>query len=492
MSFPRFHGFRLLLVINLAVLLGMLALPARAQFAPSQPGASADGVFEGRRGGSATEGSAVFNVDTGLTYPSIQDAINAATAGQTLEVVAPSLLEGQVLVDRDLTLRGATGTEVVRMAVDTGNAGDNRAWFLVAAGVDLLVRDLTFDGNGFLVHQAFRHRGTGSFEDCVFRDIRYNDAGPDYAGTAVVAFGGRVDVRRSSFETFGRVGVLAFGTGVVGAQLEDNVFTGKGDGNFLDYGIEVGAGAGAELRRNRFTDCRGVAASDGSRSAGVLVSTFFAPGTTALVEENDFLDNDRGLQIGSGLDTSSVVAAFNRFSGNAFGMGSTAPGVLAENNWWCCNGGPIDEPCDVLKGPEPIDVDPWLVLSLSADPTIVPPGETSQITAGLTFNSDGLDTSGLGHVPDGIPVTFAATAGAVTPPATATLAGLAEAVFSGGAAAGPVSVSATLDCETVAAEIDLLPGGVAIPTLDPLSLGILAAVLLVAGWWLQRRRRHRP
>ena len=81
-------------------------------------------------------------------------------------------------------------------------------------------------------------------------------------------------------------------------------------------------------------------------------------------------------------------------------------------------------------------------------------------------------------------------AAAGTSPATATVSGLAEALFFAGAPAGPASVTATLDCETVAAAIEVLPGGVAIPTLDGLGLVLLALALLVAGWWLQRRRRH--
>jgi hypothetical protein len=492
-GFHQLTPFMLKMVRNSAalacagLLTALAAFPAKA-IEPSHPGASSDGVFQGLRGTGAGLGGAVLNVDTGMTFATIQDAINAAVAGQTLEVTVPSLVEGQVLVDRSLTLRGANGTEEVLMAVDTGSSGDARAWFLVETGVDLTVQGLTFDGNGFMVHQAFRHRGTGSFEDCAFRDIQFNPSGPTYAGTAVVAFGGTVDVRRCSFETMGRVGVLLFGAGVSGAVVEDSLFTGKGDGDFLDYGVEVGAGAVASVQRNRFTDARGVASSDGSRSAGVLVSTFFGPGTTAAVNENDFENNDRGLQVGVNADTSAVTASFNRFFDNNFGMGSTAPGVLAENNWWCCNGGPLDMACDTFKGPEDPDFDPWLVLEVSADPPSAPGGTSSLITADLTRNSDGIDTSGLGHVPDGIPVLFSATLGVVNPSMVGLLDGIAEASFVAGPNPGPADVDATVDCETVTAAVEVLPGGVAIPTLGPGGLALLVLLLAVAAVVLRRRR----
>ncbi|MDY7092379.1 MAG: right-handed parallel beta-helix repeat-containing protein [Acidobacteriota bacterium] len=494
--FSGFHRFaptilqmsRAAAVLAGAWLLAMLPATTAAAIEPSHPGASSDGVFQGLRGDGAGLGGAVLNVDTAMSFPTIQDAINAAVAGQTLEVTVPSLVEGQILVDRSLTLRGATGTEEVLMAVDTGSAGDARAWFLVETGVDLTVEGLTFDGNGFMVHQAFRHRGTGSFADCAFRDIQFNPSGPTYAGTAIVAFGGAVDVRRCSFETVGRVGILLFGAGVSGAVVEDSVFTGKGDGDFLDYGVEVGAGAVATVQRNRFTDARGVASSDGSRSAGMLVTTFFGPGTAATVEENDFEDNDRGLQVGFDGDTSAVTASFNRFFNNNFGMGSTAPGVLAENNWWCCNGGPLDMACDTFKGPEDPDFDPWLVLEVSADPPSAPGGTSSLITADLTMNSDGMDTSGLGHVPNDIPVLFSATLGIVNPSMVGTMDGIAEASFVAGPNPGPADVDATVDCETVTAAVEVLPGGVAIPALGPAGLALLALLIACAAVVLRRRR----
>ena len=432
----------------LTILLAALSsLPAFAAVAPSHPGSSAEGAF-GHLRGAEPEGTAILNVNSGMTFPTIQDAVNAATAGDTLEVQAASHSEGQILIDRSLTLRGATGTEEVLMAVDTGSSGDGRAWFLVLPGVDLQVRNLTFDGNGFLVHQAFRHRGTGAFEDCTFRDIQFNPS-TNYAGTAIVAFGGTVDVRRTIFSQIGRVGVLLFGTGVVGAVVEDNTYVGKGDGDFLDYGFEFGAGATGTLTGNSVSDNRGVASVDGSTSAGILASTFFGAGTAGTVNSNLLSSNSVGIAIGFMADTTVLDASFNRIVGNDTGLHSTSTAaVTAEQNWWGCNAGPSDGACDDVSGnPTVPDFDPWLVLSLMADPTTVAVNGTSDLTADLNRDSDG--GAAAGTVPDGTPVDFSSAPGTVNPAVASTTAGEAASTFTAPPAPGSATVSANVDNETV-------------------------------------------
>jgi hypothetical protein len=476
-----------LLVALVGVAFAMLwGLPAVARVSPSHPGDDI-GSMRVERSPAPTKMPTVRNVNTAATFNTLQDAINAATAGDTLEVIVAVLSEGPVTVDRSLTLRGATGTEVIAMNTNTGSSGDARGWFLVDAGVDLQVRALTFDGNGFLVHQAFRHRGTGSFEDCAFRDIQFNASGPTYAGTALAAFGGTVDVRRCTFQQIGRVGVLAFGAGVTGAVLEDNTYTGKGDGDFLDYGIEVGAGAQVTARRNTITDCRGVASSDGSGSAGFLVTTFFGPGTNATLESNTLTANTSGLSVGLPGDTSTVNAAFNRIVGNAFGLHAESATVTAENDWWGCNGGPGAAGCDTAGGPGTPDFDPWLVLTLAASPTTLTTAETAALTAALTENSDGLDTSGLGTVPDGIPVAFGAAPGSTVPGATTLLAGTASSTFQP-ASPGNALASATVDNQTVS--VPLLVTQVAVLTIPTLGgAGRLLLIVLLVGGALAVLRR---
>jgi uncharacterized repeat protein (TIGR01451 family) len=448
-------------VLTTLAILGLAAVPAVAGVAPSHPDLAAAGAAAGdrivsRRSDLFDRGvfaPNVRNLDTGETFTTIQEAVDDTDTldGHTLQVEVATLGAGQTTIDKSVTLQGETGSEVVRMTEDTGSSGDDRAWFLVDPGVDLTVRDLTFDGNGFLVWQAFRHQGSGSFSDCAFIDIRFQPS-TSYAGTAIAAFGdGPVDVTGCTFEQIGRQGVFYFGTGVSGSTAQGNTYTGKGDGDFLDYGIEVGAGAMVTILDNTITDNRGVASLDGSNSAGILVSTFFGPGTAATITSNDLLDNAFGIATGPlTSDTSVIDATCNRLVGNTDAGISNASATVtvdAENNWWGCNEGPTGPDCDDAGGL--VDFDPWLVLTLDVTPNPVDAGGTATLTASLTENSDGMDTSALCTVPDGIPVAFDATLGSVSPEDTVTTDGTATATYQAPNEPGVDPVSVTVDNETV-------------------------------------------
>ena len=466
---------------SVLAMLSMLAVAtvAVATPAPSSPG---DAPPVDRVPGSVIDGTSILNVDTGETFGSIQAAIADVDTmnGHTLQVQVPSHPEGLVTIDKSLTLRGLTGTETVMATTDTGSTGDARAWFLVNTGIDLTVENLGFNGNGRLIYQAFRHRGTGSFDNCSFTNIQYNPSSA-YAGFGIVAFGGNVDITNCTFSGIGRVGVLAFGAGLTGSTIENNSYTGKGAGNWLDYGLEAGGGAVVIFRNNVISGNLGVA-GDGSTSAGILVTTFFGPGTTADVVSNNLSGSSTGLFVGfDPRDTSTVNAFTNRIASNATGLQSTSNSVTttAEDNWWGCNAGPGAAGCDPVTGL--VDADPWLLLGIDAIPTVVTAGGFSDVTADLLIDSDGTDTSGLGTVPDNITVDFTATLGTVSPPTTGTSAGTAMTTFVANATSGTATVDATVDNQTVSIDIQII-GILAVPTASAIGLVLLVLVLAAVGW----------
>ncbi|MEO1088293.1 MAG: hypothetical protein AAFY88_29025, partial [Acidobacteriota bacterium] len=372
------------------------------------------------------------------------------TSGDTLRI-QQDIDEGPVTVDRDLFIEGLTGAETVGAVQDTGTSGDARAWFLVDDGVALIVRGLRFDGNGFRIFQAFRHRGFGLFDQVSFNDIQFDPSGPLYQGIAIVAFGDRVDVVNSTFSQIGRVGVLFFGTGVQGALYLENHYVGKGDGDFLDYGVELNGGATAWILESSIQDCRGVASVDGSTSGAILTTTFSGAGTAVSAISNHLLDNTTGAAVGfPGIADSTVgVFAFNRLFGNGNGLSAaTSVEVVAENNWWGCNGGPGTAGCDTtaVTNSGAVDSDPWLILD-GASFRWVKPLTTITLKADLRGNSDGVDVSTMGLVPDGIPGSFAdnGSFGTLLPTTVGSVAGLWQTLFVAGPDEGESTVTVTVD-----------------------------------------------
>ncbi len=438
----------------------ILAGAAGAAVLPSDFGGDGGGTFVPSRPPVSDRQTEVQNLDTGEWFATIFDALGDSDTldGHTLQVTAASIVEGQVLVGKSVTIQGATGAEVVQMGVDTGTTGDASAWFVVDTGVTVTVRDLVFDGSGHLVYRGFRVKGSATIEDCTIRNIQYEPSGPAYQGQAVAAAGNSI-VRRCTFEQIGRLGVLFATTGVTSGLAEDNVYVGKGAGNYLEYGLEISSGATATYRRNTITNVLG-ATPGGNDSAAMLISTYSAPGTTGTFTSNVLLGNLRGLQIGAELsvppDTSTATAAFNRIVGNVdMGIGSVSVGaVMTENNWFGCNAGPGAVGCDLATGTQ--DYDPWLTLTITAVPAILVTGQTSAITAAVVVNSDGVDTSGLGFILDGTEIALSGTLGTVAPATVGTLGGVVGSVYTAGASLGMGSATAVLDNQSVTTPIEIV------------------------------------
>lgn len=243
---------------------------------------------------------------------SVHRAIRVVDDAGTVNVSAGDFSEGsQTVVDKEVDIVGqGKASTIFRPGFDTGSSGDARGWWLVEDGANLDVHDIGFDGTGNLVYQAFRHQGEGSFNDVAFNNIQFNASGPHYQGVAIAAFGTgtrQVDVSDSMFTDIGRIGVLYFGSGTTGT-FDGNTYTGKGVGDFLDYALDIGAGAVVNASNNSISNNQGVASSDGSTSGGILVSTYFAPGTQAVLSGNEISSSSVGVVVGYDSDDSSTVS----------------------------------------------------------------------------------------------------------------------------------------------------------------------------------------
>ena len=221
--------------------------------------------------------------------------------------------------------------------------------------------------------------------------------------------------------------------------FSNNTATGSSTGFQWIGGEDFSGNQPVRLTGNTLIDCVN----------GILIQS---NGVAAIIG-NTITGNTTGVSIAD--QNPTVSLSFNRIVGNGVGVASAGAGLInAENNWWGCNAGPGGTGCDTATGN--VDFNPWLVLTISAAPTSVSPGGTSAISASLTRNSDGVDTSGSGNVPDGTTVTFASSPqGTVAPPVALTGSGAAASVFTAGPLPGVATVSATVDSQTVMINITI-------------------------------------
>jgi filamentous hemagglutinin family protein len=294
----------------------------------------------------------------GVSSMSIFSAVNAAESGDTVNVLEGTYTEDQqIVISKNLSILGDTSGNKPVITPGTDYTGNNAAdaWFLVNDGVTFALSDVAIDGTGYNVWQALRSHGNTTVTNVDFSNIAGSASGSPYRGIAIEQFGGVVaggagadthgggglsaghlTVTGSTFSDIGRIGVLIKGTQAT-SDITGNTFTGKGTGDFLDYGIEVGASGQATITGNTISGNRGVAASDGSGSAGILVTSYYGGASSATIENNVITDNSVGVHIGyDGSDVSNVTAEDNDLSGNDTGVALTANTASADfsGNWW--------------------------------------------------------------------------------------------------------------------------------------------------------------
>lgn len=504
---------------TLSLILLLVSAVSLAGTSGSHPGASSDGAFE-RRSAGVDRASSVVNTRSNAMFGDLQAAIDAADPGDTIDVVA-DIITGTIDVHTSIDLTSTTGA-TISLGVNTGTAGDARAWFLVREGVDLDVSDLAFDGNGFEVWQGFRHKGSGSFENCVFTNIVFIDPAPfhDTTGFAIVSFtdpgteGGvsQVDVADCSFSNFGKVAIFGFNS--VG-EYEGNTMVGNGpstgsNNNAVNYGIEAGSDAVLTITNNNISNCLGTDDRPASlaESAAILATTAFGDGNTEItVVGNNIWGNLTGiLTDDEDTESSAIGAWFNRIVGNGTGIhaGATDEDVDAINNWWGSNGGPGSDGSDTVNtsGGGTVTTSPNLTLNVDASEISTPDdpiafGETATLSATLNYNSDGVEVGGTSpnHVPDGTEVSFDVTGfGTVNPASSGTVKGEASTTFSPlavttSAAACATSGSVVPSCDFLGEPAIIHTAIATIPTLG--EAGLITFILLLAGAAMVMMRRNR-
>lgn len=229
-------------------------------------------------------------------FSTIQAAVDAAalTPGKDKIEICAGTYPEDVLVGsgNPLDIRGA-GVGVV---VVTGVPGSGAPIIHITNAGEVKIKDLTVDGqfnrNGASVY-GIRYEDT----DADIKDIRVanimNAARSNQGvtlGVLVLGAGSyKAKVHKSTFEEFGRVGILAHGD--VDADIKDNVVTGPGETtNWAPNGIQVSGGALADVQKNTVSD-----ADHTCQCAAGIILFQAAPGVK--VKQNDVSSSDIGIVI---------------------------------------------------------------------------------------------------------------------------------------------------------------------------------------------------
>ncbi|MFN2352816.1 MAG: MBG domain-containing protein, partial [Kiritimatiellia bacterium] len=232
-----------------------------------------------------------------------------------------------------------------------------------------------------------------------------------YYGGGVTVYGDDVTISNNTFANIGRVGVWLGGyqdiyTGGSNVLVTGNHYTGKGNGDCLDYGIEVGAGGVATITGNTIINCSGVATSDNSTSAGILVTDYYGKGTTATIAGNTLTNNRVGIYVGYNADDTSVVIAHeNSIDGNLnYGIRtiSTTKTVDAVSNYWGNATGPThasnpDGEGDAVS--DNVDFDPWWRNEDGTAGITVTADDKAKVYDGSVFAAGNYTVSYAGFIP---------------------------------------------------------------------------------------------
>jgi len=343
------------------------------------------------------------------------------------------------------------GTLTVTNSIFTGNAGG--AW--------------GYYGDGGAIYNT----GTSTITNCTFTN---NTVCSTLGGGAIYNYG-ILNITCSTFtdnsaNDFGGGGAIYnYGTSTITGTIFNN--------NSADYN---GGGAIANINGSNLTVSNSTFLNNSVTHDGGAINN--AGGAFLNVDTSNFLNNSAINSSGAIMNWQSAMTVtssnftgntagwqgnaignyynnatinFNRIVGNGIGNGAYElfngyNGIVdATDNWWGSNSNPTTLSGYIYNSAGKIFSNPWLVLTISNLGTVVTQGNyTSNITADLTRNNLGVNTSLIDNVPDGIPINFTTNQGTINT-TVLTTDGVAVSTLTSTITAGMATVSAILDSQTV-------------------------------------------
>ena len=360
----------------------------------------------------ASVGGAILNSGT-LTVTSSNFTGNTATNGGAIGNHGNTTIISSTF----------TGNKVTSLDITVANYGG-----AIYNEGKLSVSGSTFTGNMAVstnaMNLAYGGGAISNFGESTIKNSKFSSNSADFGGA--VSNMGKLSVSGSTFTGNRAVSTIlsyAFDGGAISNVGNLTVTYSTFTGNIADLG--------------------GAISNWGSSTANVLGSTFTGNNATS----------DGGAIYNEGKCTVNFCRIINNRVKTSTYVSST--GYVLEDvknykgsanlkyNWWGSNSGPSK---GRVVG---ATASPWLVLTLRASPTTIKAKGTSTVYADFLYDSNGgYHTYSKGHVPDGMPVSFATKFGSIGSK-SATVNGVAKSTLKAGSKGGVVNVSAKADSQTV-------------------------------------------
>jgi autotransporter family porin len=394
---------------------------------------SPSNVYVSPTGDDANDGltpeTAVQTINMGIDRVAENGQVNLATG--TYNKTGETSKDVNITITKSLTIAGAGKDKTI---IDGLN---NLQIFDISNDATVLIKDITFQ-NGKLDNSggAISNDGTLTVQNCIFKD-----------NTAVEECGGAL----FTHTTLNVVDCIFVGNT---AERGSAIFN-KGGSITVTGSTFIANHAGTDLKKDI--------------GGGAI---FNYPDSSFKIVGNTFLNNVNGAIYISSKEQDEYNEAgelialinFNRIVGNtgygiylenAQNLKKTAASEIqapnrvvdATNNWWGSNSNPKNNPANIGGDVDHVLADPWLILTISSKPSTIPYGSTAHVFAAITQNSNGEDTSSMGHIPDGTPITITTDIGNVGSKSVTkyTVSGIAIAILRADDGFGIAHLYAILD-----------------------------------------------
>ncbi|MDY6817612.1 MAG: right-handed parallel beta-helix repeat-containing protein [Halobacteriales archaeon] len=256
------------------------------------------GVPSISKAGPPSKGGSPADIVVPDDYSTIQAAVDAATAGETVLVDGGTYRE-QVLINKDLTLKGQDGATVeapdglttytIVESLSTwapmvfaygGSISSGEVSGSGTVAVD--ISGLSFDGRGDTGQSgrktAVLYRNVGGATESAITDNSVTDLGTPGDSIGIVAYGDSdVRVDNNTLAGFGRGGIGANGDGgdhpSPNMVVRNNEIDSESDpGGSAPNGVQIGFGATGQVRENTIKNCRYADDIDGLfQASGILL-----------------------------------------------------------------------------------------------------------------------------------------------------------------------------------------------------------------------------